>query len=262
VPAIQRPATGVIVLGPYRSGTSVTAQVLSALGVDFGPKRHFVPASRNNPGGFFERIDINQANEALLESAGESLGYPGDPREIAAKANICTLDGADMSWRRPGKYWGVKDPRLCATLLTWIESGRMERNNLRIIHVRRELEPAVRSSMIFASIRNFCDGTETGVRKMLARYAELAQWHIDTLNLPTLAFDYEQLLREPETVVRQLAEFLGVTSPAKIRRATRIIGKGKGTVALQIERYLIRAPRRLFYLLTGRNKDGSQRVGK
>jgi hypothetical protein len=147
-------------------------------------------------------------------------------------------------------------------LLTWIESGRMERNNLRIVHVRRELEPAVRSSMSFVSIRNFCDGTETGVRKMLARYAELAQWHVDTLNLPTFAFDYERLLREPEPVVRQLAEFLGVTNAAQIRRATRIIGKGKGMFALQIERYLIRAPRRLFYLLTRRNKDSSRRSGK
>jgi hypothetical protein len=259
---MQNSATGVIVLGPYRSGTSVTSQVLSALGVDFGPKRYFVPASRNNPGGFFERIDINKANEALLESAGESLGYPGDPREIAKKADVCALDTADMTWRGSNDYWGVKDPRLCATLLTWIESGRMERNNLRIVHVRRKLEPAVRSSMGFVSIRNFCDGTETGVRTMLARYAELAQWHVDMLNLPTFAFDYEQLLREPETVVRQLADFLGVTSPAKIRRATRIIGTGKGMVALQIERYLIRAPRRLFYLLTGRNKDGSRRAAK
>jgi len=239
----------------------VTSQVLSALGVDFGPKRYFVPASHNNPGGFFERIDINKANEALLESAGESLACPGDPREIAKKADVRALDSADMNWRRPARYWGVKDPRLCATLLTWIESGRMDRNNLRIVHVRRKLEPAVRSAMSFDSIRNFCDGTETGVRNMLARYAELAQWHVDTLNLPTLAFDYEQLLREPELVVRQLADFLSVTNVKQIRRAIRIIGKGKGMLALQLERYLIRAPRRLFYLLVGRNRDGSRPAG-
>jgi hypothetical protein len=62
--------------------------------------------------------------------------------------------------------------------------------------------------------------------------------------------------------VQQLADFLSVTSPTKIRRATRIIGKGKGMFALQLERYLIRAPRRVFYLLTGRNKDGSPRAAK
>lgn len=255
-------AIGVVVLGPYRSGTSVTSQVLSALGVDFGPKRYFVPASHNNPGGFFERLDINQANERLLESAGQTMANPGDPRELAAKADIHTLDTADMSWRTANRFWGVKDPRFCATLLTWIESGRLDRNRLRIVHVRRDLEAAVRSSMSFESIRHFCDGTEPGVRKMLTRYAELAQWQVDTLGLPTLSFDYEQLINEPEPMVRQMADFLGVTNEGQIGRATRIIGKGKGTFALQLERYLIRAPRRLYYLLAGRNKDGSTRANK
>ena len=262
MPADQNSAIGVIVLGPYRSGTSVTSQVLSALGVDFGPKRYFEPASVNNPGGYYERVDVNRANDALLESAGESLGYPGNPRDIAAKANALTLDSADMNWRGVRQFWGIKDPRMCATLLAWIESGRIDRHNLRIVHVRRKLEPAVRSAMSFQSVRNFCDGTEEGVRKMLARYDELAQWHVDELKLPTFAFDYEQLIREPETVVRQIADFLGVTNPAQIRRATQIIGKGKGMIALQLERYLIRAPRRIFYLLTGRNVDGSRRAAK
>ncbi|HEX3599576.1 MAG TPA: sulfotransferase [Lacipirellulaceae bacterium] len=262
MPETSSSATGVIVLGPYRSGTSVTSQVLSALGVDFGPKRYFVPASQNNPGGFYERVDINQANELLLESGGQSLAYPGDPRELSKHADIHMLDGANMNWRRANHYWGVKDPRFCATLFTWIDSGRMDRNNLRIVHVRRKLEPAVRSSMTFSSIRNFCDGTEASVRKMLDRYAELAQWHVDELQLPTFAFDYERLVKEPELVVQQLADFLSVTSPTKLRRAIRIIGKGKGMFALQLERYLIRAPRRVFYFLTGRNKDGSPRAAK
>jgi hypothetical protein len=59
-----------------------------------------------------------------------------------------------------------------------------------------------------------------------------------------------------------MAEFLGVTNSAQIRHATRLIGKGKGMVKLQLERYLIRAPRRVYYLLTGRNKDGSRRTPK
>jgi hypothetical protein len=187
------------------------------------------------------------------------MAYPGDPRELAQKADVRTLDSADMSWRATNRYWGVKDPRFCATLLTWIESGRMERGRLRIVHVRRDLEAAVRSSMVFESVRNFCDGTEAGVRKMLARYAELAQWHVDTLGLPALSFDYERLIGEPEGMVRELADFLGVTHAGQIARATRIIGKGKGMLALQLERYLIRAPRRLYYMLAGRNKDGSPR---
>src|SRR5438105_1724200 len=172
-------ATGVVVLGPYRSGTSVTAQVLSALGVDFGPKRYFVPATRFNPGGYFERTDINRANDLLIKSAGQSLALPGDPRELAEKADERAFEIADMNWRTKGRFWGVKDPRLCATLLTWIERRHMDRSHLRIIHVRRGLEAAVRSSMEYDSIRAFCDGTEPGSRKLLARYSELPSWHVD-----------------------------------------------------------------------------------
>jgi hypothetical protein len=252
--------TGVIVLGPYRSGTSVTAQVLNALGVDFGPKRYFVPASLHNPGGFYERVDINQANELLLESGGQTMGLPGDPRELAAKADAAVIDRADMNWRSTSRFWGVKDPRFCATLLTWIDSGRMDRSALRIVHVRRKLEGAVKSSMAFESIRNYCDGTEEAVRKMLARYAELAEWHVEQLGIPTITIEYDELLKQPELVVKRIADFLGVTDPGQIRRATRIIGKGRGMFALQLERYLIRAPRRLYYLLAGRNPDGSSRT--
>jgi hypothetical protein len=252
-------STTVIVLGPYRSGTSVTAQVLSALGVDFGPKRYFVPASHQNPGGFFERKDINAANEALFASASQSLANPGDPRELADRCDPRAFDTADMSWRSAGPMWGMKDPRMCATLLAWIDRGPLDRGEVRIVHVRRKLDGAVRSSMAFESIRNFCDGTEAGVRTMLDRYAELAQWHVESLGLPTLAIDYEQLIREPDAVVGQMAEFLNVKDERSIRRAKKLIGKGKGKFALQLERYLVRAPRRLFYLLTGRNRDGSKR---
>jgi hypothetical protein len=250
---------GIIVLGPYRSGTSVTAQVLSALGVDFGPQRHFVPASEHNPGGFFERKDINAANEALIASAGTSLADPGDPVELAKRCDANAFNIADMRWLSSSPMWGLKDPRMCATLLAWIERGALDKNQLRIVHVRRKLASAVKSSMAFESIRNFCDGTEAGVRAMLDLYAKQAQWHVDTLGRPTVTIDYEQLTGEPDTVVAKLAEFLEVRDPKLLRRARNTIGKGKGRFALQLERYLIRAPRRLFYLLTGRNRDGSRK---
>jgi hypothetical protein len=116
--------------------------------------------------------------------------------------------------------------------------------------------------MSFEAIRNFCDGSEAGVRTMLDLYARLAQWHVDTLGLPALSVDYERLVREPESTVRQIAQFLNINDERRIRRAVKVIGKGKGKFALQLERYFVRAPRRLFYLLTGRNRDGSAKQAK
>lgn len=242
---------GVIVLGPYRSGTSVTAQVLHALGIDFGPKRHMVPATKHNPGGHFERRDINDANDALIRSIGKDLGEPGDPVELSTKGDKRTFEMADMSWRESGRPWGIKDPRLCATLLAWIEAGYLDRDVLKIVHIRRNLDASTRSALAYESVRRFCDGTEAGVRHMLERCQELAMWHVDTLGIPTLTLDYEELVKSPQATIERLAEFVGVSDPRRIRRAVNLIGKGKGMFTLQLERYFIRGPRRLFRLLTG-----------
>jgi hypothetical protein len=179
---------------------------------------------------------------------------------VVQKGDRHALDLADLSWLKGSDRWGIKDPRMCATLLAWIELGVLDKHKLRIVHVRRNMDGAVRSGMAFSPIRGYCDGTEAGVRTMLNRYAELAQWHVDTLQLPTFTLDYEQLIKEPMAVVAELAAFLDVTDPELIKRATSLIGKGKGVFFLQLERYLIRAPRRLFYLLTWRNPDGSVRT--
>jgi hypothetical protein len=245
-------SSGIIVLGPYRSGTSVTAQVLSKMGVDFGPKRYLVPAHDWNPGGIFERKDINDANDALIRSIGKTLADPGDPRELAHSGDRKSYQLADMRWQQRKGFWGIKDPRLCATLLAWLEAGMLDRQTLKIVHVKRGTAAAVKSAMLCPPVRNFCDGTEAGAERMLSRYAELAQWHVDTLGIPTLTFDYERLVKEPQAVVEEMARFVGITSPSRIQKGVRMIGKGKGRFTLALERYFIRGPRRVYRFLTGK----------
>jgi hypothetical protein len=243
---------GIIVLGPYRSGTSVTAQVLNALGVNFGPKRYLVPPHDWNPGGHYERFDVNDANYEFIQSAGKTLADPGDPKELAAKGDRSKFKIADMSWKQQKGIWGIKDPRLCATLLAWLEAGEIDRNNIKIIHVRRGIKGAVKSAMLCPPVRNFTDGTEAGCEQMLQKYAALAQWHVDTLDIPTLSFDYERLIQQPQATVAEIAQFLGVSDPKKIAKATGLIGKGKRRFGLLLERLFIRGPIRVAKFLTGR----------
>jgi len=242
---------GVIVLGPYRSGTSVTAKVLSVLGVNFGPVTELVPPSPKNPGGFYERRDINAANTALIESAGATLAEPGDPRQLARCADFATLQSADMRWTRKPGIWGIKDPRMCATLLAWIEAGVLDRGSLRIVHVLRDLESTVRSGLDFKAIREYCDGSEAGIRAMTGRYIELADWHVQQLGVPALELKYESLISQPEETVGQLARFIGVTHPRRIRKATKVIGKNRGMQTANLRRFLIRVMRRLKRILSG-----------
>jgi hypothetical protein len=107
---------------------------------------------------------------------------------------------------------------MCATLLAWLEFGIIDRQSLCIVHVMRSLAGAVKSSMRHPHVRDYCDGTEQGVRAMLDKYAELARWHVERLNTPTLEISYEHLIQAPQCLVSELARFLGVRDRRCIRQ--------------------------------------------
>ena len=61
----------IVVLGMHRSGTSLTTRALQVLGVDLG--EHLIPPiDGDNDKGFWEDIDINDFDNALLERVGAS----------------------------------------------------------------------------------------------------------------------------------------------------------------------------------------------
>ena len=56
-----------IVLGMHRSGTSVLARLLNLMGVYFGPEGISTGANQENPKGFWERKDVRQLNDGVLQ---------------------------------------------------------------------------------------------------------------------------------------------------------------------------------------------------
>ena len=86
----------VIVLGPYRSGTSLAAQVIERLGVDFGPRPELLAPNRFNPGGYLERGDVNALNRQLVVSAGRALGEPGMYVRIGAENDVPGLQSLSV----------------------------------------------------------------------------------------------------------------------------------------------------------------------
>ena len=61
----------IVVLGMHPSGTSLTARALQVLGVYLG--EHLIPPiDGNNDKGFWEGIDINDFDYALLEKVDSS----------------------------------------------------------------------------------------------------------------------------------------------------------------------------------------------
>ena len=250
----QKVSHGYVVLGPYRSGTSLTSAIMARLGVNFGPTNEMFSGTKFNPYGYFEREDINEKNGLLISSAGQSLADPGTPIEIFNNCDKTLANQLKFDWMYQNTSWGIKDPRMCATLWTWIQLGLINQEKLSIIHVKRSLDSATASGFKDPLIPRYCDNTEPGVKKMLAKYIDLAEWHVENLNVPTFTLQYEELINSPETIITDLANFIGVRSPRKIKAATRLVGKNQAIRYYYLHRLFIRAPAKLWRIVSGKEK--------
>jgi hypothetical protein len=230
----------VVVLGPYRSGTSLVSQLLQALGADFGPADALISTNRFNPGGYLERGDVNAWNRRLILSAGHTLGEPGDAEELSQRADLSILKDVKFPWASHGPIWALKDPRFCASLVAWTKAEALPVGALRIVLVDRDPDAILRSSLEHPSVRKFCEGDPIRARAMIEAYRSLAAWQVNALGVPTHRIQYESLVANPQAEVGKLGDWLGSTHPRQVDRASGLVGKRAA-----YSRYLIRTSCRL-----------------
>lgn len=116
--------------------------------------------------------------------------------------------------------------------------------------MKRSLDSATASGMKDQNIPGYCDGTKQGISEMLASYAELAEWHVEKLYVPTFTLQYEELLEDPQGVISLLANFMGIESSSKVRKASKLVGKYAALWRYYLHRLLFRAPRKLIRIIT------------
>lgn len=114
---------GIVVLGMHRSGTSAVTKALEAMGCFIGDKDEQLAPQPDNPEGFWERKDVVELNDEILEASGCSWYYPigfsidklAPERlyDFDRRANeiICKLDANET--------WAIKDPRMCVVWSFW-----------------------------------------------------------------------------------------------------------------------------------------------
>lgn len=111
----------ILVLGMHRSGTSLTTRLINLMGAYIGPAKLLLPATPDNPKGFWERQDVLRANIEILKSQSCNWykvnkwdGKTIEPPDLAFQLMRQAID--ELSTRNP---WVMKDPRLCLTLPAW-----------------------------------------------------------------------------------------------------------------------------------------------
>lgn len=116
-------ARDVVVVGAPRSGTSMLAGLFVDAGYHAG--RRLIPPTPSNPAGFFEDLDVNAANDDLLDAVADrpAAGTTAPPRRLrwlgAYDGAVTGAAGADLGRLVPDRPFVLKDPRLCYTLPAW-----------------------------------------------------------------------------------------------------------------------------------------------
>jgi GT2 family glycosyltransferase/glycosyltransferase involved in cell wall biosynthesis len=114
----------IIVLGMHRSGTSAVARLINMMGADTGPSHLIGEPAADNEKGFWERQDVRDLDDALLET----VGCAWDDVTCFAQDKLLKVEHAELSIQAKRiifnmdthRPWVLKEPRLCLTLPFWL----------------------------------------------------------------------------------------------------------------------------------------------
>ncbi len=113
----------IIVLGMHRAGTSAITRLINLMGAYLAPEDQFLPATPDNPKGYWERIDVLQLHEFVLDQMGADwhLTSTVDPDRIAPEllATFTQRARKILQGLESHRPWVMKDPRLCLLLPLW-----------------------------------------------------------------------------------------------------------------------------------------------
>lgn len=190
----------IMVLGMHRAGTSAVARLINLMGAYIGPEDQYLPATADNPKGYWERIDVLQLHEWLMAQLGADWYLVGniDLQSIGPETHQAFVQQArrilqGLEGQRP---WVLKDPRLCLLLPLWLPLLEVPI----CIHVVRHP---------LATARSLEKRDDFPLHFGIALWEEyMAQGLIASTGLPRFAVCYEQLMAQPVATVRSLYENL------------------------------------------------------
>jgi GT2 family glycosyltransferase len=211
---VKETRRAIIVLGMHRSGTSALARVINLAGIDLGNK--FMPAKPNdNESGFWEHMDIFQANEKLLRDLNSSWDdvrpLPDDwwnsDTAKTYKLEIISILERDFA---DSPFWGVKDPRISRFLPLWIPLlDEINSKPFFVFVVRNPLE--VVASLVKRN--SFPKG-----KSCLLWLRHLIEAEKGTRNLSRAFVIYEELLSDWQGIITTMGKGFGFRWPVALEK--------------------------------------------
>jgi hypothetical protein len=238
------PSTTVVILTMPRSGSSLLAGVIHALGVPMGDEDGLRRGTHLNRFGCFEDQEVQFISLNILAEAGLLLDLTSrlDVDEDAVASATAQYERRihALVARHSGTTWGFKDPGLIYSLSHWHE--RLE--NPRYIHLTRPtadaaasllktyrpsmwlpelrakwslLRPINRARVILGGIRLMATGRRRRVdREVFERVIEDGHRRIRAFlgNSPRLELELDELVSDRRAAISGIARFLGLDTDA------------------------------------------------
>ncbi|MCB1705765.1 MAG: sulfotransferase [Halioglobus sp.] len=205
----------IFVLGPHRSGTSLVAAALHAMGVNLGSR--FIDPNEDNPKGFFEDEEVVRFNDRLLRSMNlswDSFGFIWQEDFSGKQFKPYHRAAVAMVQDRFGDtaIAGLKDPRFCILLPFW-KRVLSEAFDVDISYVLGIRDPE--ASVLSQKARHIKDSDfhmlgRRNVQTLLLwwTYMYRALGQVDPERL--VIVDYTSLVQTPDSQCQRLGRFLGL----------------------------------------------------
>jgi len=200
----------VVILGMHRCGTSLLANFLDAIGIDFG--KNFLPHDEFNAEGYWENKDVLAAHEKILrvlksEWKDPRISFEPDwlrKPEIQDLKHLL-IETVRSETNKTKSIWGFKDPRTSVLLPIWRE-----------IFAELEIEPiyilAVRSPGAVAASLGRRDGLTDSHSQLLWLKYNLNAFACPTEHLRAVT-DYDRWFEAGHEQARMVVESLKVPWP-------------------------------------------------
>lgn len=204
--SVERAAKLIVVLGMHRSGTSVITRGLQVLGVDLGDR--LMPPAHDNEKGFWEDLDINALNIALLEAIGHDWHTltPVLAEELTTPVvEDFKLRALDMLRGKlsAGKPFGLKDPRIPRLLPFWQDV---------FAHLQVQVSYVIACRNPMSVARSLAKRDNFDLEKGYYLWLEHMLFSLTrTVDQTRIVVDYDSVMEDPANQLRRIAQSLGLT---------------------------------------------------
>lgn len=199
-----------LVLGPHRSGTSLTARMLECLGAKHSC--HLLPPQPDNPKGFFEDADVVRLNEDLLLPALgvdwfnlQPIDWSRLSDSVRSKLTLTATELLRKNYSGQRRLSILKDPRISCLLPFWLPVLERAGFETRAVCVLRDPLSVARS---------LANRNELSIAHAGALYAVTWSAIVDSLKSTQMAFVvFDDVFKDAQAALTMIAKSISLELP-------------------------------------------------